>query len=173
MKRWYVVLCFGLLFPVLLFLSRRIFFEGSIRDFAASHYVHHLKDVDEIEICALGREAPPNSADLFEYADAYGVAGRQTVRGTTAAEIASLWRSLPTGEHRSMCLDPAYGLRFRSRGREILKTSVCWECEGLVVPAFGGGSVICGFDAYSAPAQKLLESLQKQVPLSPSHRPHP
>ena len=155
---------------VVIFFFRPIVFaiHDGLRDYAAYRYVHHLQEVDEIEICSLGLEASPSATDVFAYADNYGVVGRSTVRAADAAEIVALWCSLPTGEHRAMCLEPAYGLRFRHKGREVLKTSVCWDCEGLVAPTLIGGSIICGFDAHSEPAQKLLGVLEKHVPLPPS-----
>lgn len=138
--------------------------DDSVRAIAAYRYVEHLGDVDEIEICSLGGERTPGDTEFFEYADRYAIVERKTVRQADAAEIAALWRKLPTGRHRAMCLDPAYGLRFRHNGHEILKTSACWECEGVALPAMGS-SIICGFDAKSEPALKLLEALQKYVPL--------
>lgn len=153
---------------VVIFFGRPIVLgaHDSIRAIAAYRYVQHLEDVDEIEVCSLGGKRAPEDPDFFEYADRYAILARKTVRQADAAEIAALWRKLPTGEHRAMCLDPAYGLRFRHHGREILKTSACWECEGVVLPSMGG-SIICGFDAKSESAQKLLHVLQKHVPLPP------
>lgn len=86
------------------FFSRPILIaiDDSVRAFAAYRYVEHLGDVDEIEICSLGGERPPGDT---EYADRYAIVDRKTVRQIDAAEIAALWRKLPTGRHRAMCLE--------------------------------------------------------------------
>jgi hypothetical protein len=134
-------------------------------EFSAAIHVRHLGAVDEVEICSLGGRPALDDPDPFEGDGPHGVVARKTVTGRDAAEIADLWRSLPTGrDYQYMCFNPAYGLRFRNGGKLLLKTSVCWECQGLTFPALSR-TVEWGFDAKSEPAQKLLKVLQTHVPL--------
>jgi hypothetical protein len=67
--------------------------------------------------------------------------------------------------YQASCFAPAYGLRFRRDGKQVLKSSVCWLCQALTFPAPPYGTIEYGFDAQSEPAQKLLKLLQTHDPL--------
>jgi hypothetical protein len=172
MKRWHIVLLCGAIVAALVvfFFGERIqwAFIRSVIGLAEYQHVSHLPEIDEVEICTLQGDATPGDPDPFEGDGTYGVAACKTVRGADAAEIAALWRSLPTGlNYQYMCFSPAYGLRFRHNGKQVLKTSVCWHCQGLTFPTLTRRMIEWGFDAKSPPAQKLLVVLQKHVPLPP------
>lgn len=170
-RRHSVLLCTLIVFTLIaVFFGERIqttFYLESYK-LAAYRHVSHLTEIDEVEICSLKGEPEPGDTDPFEGDGLHGVAARKTVTGADAAEIAALWRSLPTGaEYQYLCFGPVYGLRFRHSGKQVLKTSVCWECQGLTFPTLTGHTIEWGFDAKAQPAQKLFQVLQKHVPLSP------
>lgn len=144
--------------------------HGTIRA-AVYRHVYHIGDVDEIEIRSSGSRYMPGETDPYHFFGAFGSFDGKIVRGTEAKEIADLWRKLSTGPHEYMCFDPAYGLIFRYRGHEVLKTSICWECQGIALPLTNGNPIIAGFDGNSESVQKLIEVLQKHVPLLPQPKP--
>jgi hypothetical protein len=68
---------------------------------------------------------------------------------------------------------PVYGLQFKRKGQIYFQTSVCWECSGYTLPvsAFGKVHIVQnGFESKSKGAQKLLEILEKHLPLPPEQK---
>jgi hypothetical protein len=125
-----------------------------------------LPPVDEVEILALGGDATEGQQDSFRTFGGYaGTVNRHTVSGAEAESIAALWRSIPVGpQYEAMCYSPFYALRFRSHGKLILETAVCWHCSTYTLPAGILGTVSNGFDARSEPARKLLATLTQYAP---------
>jgi Tfp pilus assembly protein PilF len=87
-----------------------------------------------------------------------------TLTGQEAEELAQLWRNCvfdETGgalDHRHY-----YGLRFHSRGRLILETTLCWECSNCSIEDGVAGHTWIGFWDQD---EKLLDRLQEIAPLS-------
>jgi hypothetical protein len=123
-----------------------------------------LPHVQEVEIDLLGGigSGPAYGPSVV---DEYKIINRKTVGGTQAQNIADCWRMLPRSPWLSMmCHNPPYGLRFRTNGKLILDTTICWHCQNydFLIPgnATKSGLVEWGFDGNSQAAKLLLKLLQ-------------
>jgi len=149
-----------------------IFYLGQV-EFAAEHYQDLPKDIDTVEVFTLSdfsHYAEPDYKNGF-YRDSNQIAGtlnHKTLTGTDAKEVVELWGAFQIGrELQSMCFNPAYGLQFKRNGKIYFQTSVCWECSGYTIPVRFFGTVQYGFNSKNKGAQKLLEVLERHVPLPP------
>jgi hypothetical protein len=149
-----------------------VYYLGRI-EVAAEHYQNLPKDIDTIEVFTLGDD--PNEDHPIGY-ETNGFVGdltvitldHKTLTGNDAKEIIDLWGEFPVGrEFQAMCFDPVYGLQFKRKGQIYFQTSVCWHCSGYTLPVPPFGTVQYGFDAKSKGAQKLLETLERHLPLPP------
>jgi hypothetical protein len=59
------------------------------------------------------------------------IAASKVVKGTEAQKIASLWRRQTYTSNVSACHEPAYAIKFYSRGLLIAYASVCWSCNSI------------------------------------------
>ncbi len=134
---------------------------------AAEEFGRYLPPVDEVEILAVGGKVPEGTPDAFsrDLGVAAGTVNRLTIHGREAEEIAEAWRHIDFDRrYASLCHDPYYALRFRSRGKLVLETSICWKCSTYTLPVSVFGPVPYGFDAKSEEAQTLLSKLSSYAP---------
>lgn len=148
------------------FTTLRAYFIG--RTYLASEeFGPRLSVVDEVEILALGGEVAVGTTDSFspDIGPPTGTVARRTVRGAEAEAIASLWRDIRFDQSfAALCHQPHYALRFRSHGKLVFETSVCWKCSTYSLPVGIFGHTLYGFDAKSDQAQKLLSTLTQYAP---------
>jgi hypothetical protein len=182
MKSWKrkLLVAFGILscFGVFAYLSKdfwqqqlRIYIFGS-RDVAVEKYRMSLHDIDTVEVFTLSNEPSPKDTNGFygDFTEPLGTIGHKTLTGTNANEVVELWRSQMGGTFPSLCFAPAYGLEFKRQGEIVFQTAICWRCSAYSLPVslFGKTHIIQnGFYAKSESSQKLLETLQNELPLPP------
>jgi hypothetical protein len=142
----------------------RAFYLGQV-EFAAERYQDLPKDIDTIEVFTLDVNDDGNT-NGFIGDMTMGTLAHKTLTGADAKEIVELWAEFPVGrEFQAMCFDPVYGLQFKRKGKIYFQTSVCWHCSGYTLPVPVFGTVQYGFDSKSKGAQKLLETLERHLPL--------
>jgi hypothetical protein len=173
-----IFICFG----VFAYLTKdfwrqqlRIYTLGQI-EVAAEHYQNLPQDIDTVEVFTLSDSRNPDDTNGFAGDfDPIRTLEHKTVTGTDAKEITALWCEFPVGrELQAMCFQPVYGLQFKRKGVIYFQTSVCWECSGYTLPISLFGTVHTvenGFESKSEGAQKLLETLERLLPLSPKPEP--
>ncbi len=183
MKRWVrricvifgAILCLGVFayFTKHFWLDQwRAYYLGRI-EVAAQHYQDLPEDIDTVEVFTLSDEANSGDTNGFygDYNLPIGTLQHKTLTGTDAKEVVNLWAAFPVGrELQAMCFEPVYGLQFKQKGRVYFQTSVCWECSGYTLPVSLFGTIRTvqnGFESKSDGAQKLLEVLERNLPLPP------
>ena len=108
-----------------------------------------LPEVDAVEVVDLRGVGPTEAVVTL------GRAQRAVrLEGAAAAEIAALWRSLPSGE-MMRCHIPGFGLRFWRGGEEVVAASLCWKCNNAR-GRVGDAAIGFVFDGNSEPARVLL-----------------
>jgi hypothetical protein len=179
MRRWTkrifillgIIVCLG----VFVYLTRdfwhdqlRAYFLGRI-EVVAEHYQRLPEDIDTVEIFTLSDDLNPDDKNGF-----VGDSGivetieHKTLTGTDAKEVVDLWRYQAVGRiFQAMCFEPAYGLQFKRSGKIYFQTAICFHCNGYTLPVPPFGTVQYGFDAKNKEGQKLLETLQRHLPLPP------
>jgi hypothetical protein len=85
-------------------------------------YTRNLPAVDKVELFKL--ELKNDQWDG-------NVTASKVLLGTEARRIASLWRSQTYTANLAACHEPAYAIKFYSRGRLITYASVCWSCNSI------------------------------------------
>jgi hypothetical protein len=165
-----IIICLG----VFAYFTRD-FWRGQLRAYffgrmevTAEYYQHLPEDIDTVEVFTLGDD--PNRDDTNGFIGDMPVRTleHKTLTGTDAKEVVELWGEFPVGrELQALCFDPVYGLQFKRKGQIFFQTSVCWHCSGYTLPVPPFGTVQYGFDAKSKEAQKLLETLERLLPLPP------
>jgi hypothetical protein len=133
----------------------------------AEHYQNLPDDIDTVEVFTLGEDENGNT-NGFVGDLTIGTLAHKTLTGKDAQEVVFLWRCFPIGrELQAMCFDPVYGLQFKRNGKIYFQTSVCWHCSGYTLPVPPFGIIQNGFDSKSEGAQKLLNTLERYLPLPP------
>jgi hypothetical protein len=174
MRRILVFLGMAICLAVFVYFTRdfwrdqlRAYFLGRV-EVVAEHYQHLPEDIDTVEVFTL---SGPSSDDKNGFVGDYGTVGTleyKTLTGTDAKEVVALWRYQVVGRmFQAMCFEPAYGLQFKRNGQIYFQTSVCFHCSGYTLPVPPFGTVQNGFDAKSQEGQKLLEALERHLPLPP------
>ena len=143
---------------------------------AAEHYQNLPEDIDTVEVFTLSNSRNPDDTNGFAGDfEPIGTLEHKTVTGTGAKEIVALWGAFPVGRQlQAMCFQPVYGLQFKRKDGIYFQTSVCWECSGYTLPICLLGTahtVENGFESKSKGAQKLLETLERVLPLPPKPEP--
>jgi hypothetical protein len=175
MKRWAQITCrlscavlciFGILFFVLFFTKKN--WRVHLTNILAVHYQHLPKNIDTVEVFTLEDDPSGNPygfiGDLSE-----GIVGHKTLTGSDADKIVDLWGQFPIGlGYQAMCFDPAYGLQFKRNGKIYFQSAVCWHCSAFTIDVPFTGTTEYGFDSKSEGAQKLLDTLEKYLPLPPA-----
>ena len=136
----------------------------------AEYYQHLPEDIDVVEVFTLSNQ--PNSQDTNgfygDFKEPLETLQHKTLVGTNATEVVELWRYQAFGRvFQSMCFEPVYGLQFKRKGKIYFQTSVCWHCSIYTLPVPPFGVIENGFYAKSKEGQKLLETLQRHLPLPP------
>jgi hypothetical protein len=186
MKNWKrkILVTFGVLIclGVFAFLSKdfwrqqlRIYTLGQI-EVAAEHCQNLPEDIDMVEVFTLSDSRNPDDTNGFAGDfEPIGTLEHKTVTGADAKEIVTLWGKFAVGRQlQAMCFQPVYGLQFKRKGEIYFQTSVCWECSGYTLPIsfFGPVHIVeNGFESKSKGAQKLLETLERVLPLPPKPEP--
>jgi hypothetical protein len=173
-----ILICLG----VFAFLSKdfwwqqfRIYTLGQI-EVAAEHYQKMPEDIDTVEVFTLSDSRNPDDTNGFAGDfEPIGTLEHKTVTGADAKEIVALWGEFPVGRQlQKMCFNPVYELQFKQKNKIYFETSVCWECSGYTLPIslFGTTHTVeNGFESKSKGAQKLLETLERVLPLPPELEP--
>lgn len=126
-------------------------------------FTQRLPNVDKVKLFRLywadieGMDRRRNGERLAE----------KTLKVTEARRIASLWRKLEYRPGLSACHEPHYSIEFYSKGRLIVRASVCWACNNILfsVPKIGKASSFendtQNFDADGAFSLQLSELFRK------------
>jgi hypothetical protein len=85
-------------------------------------YTRNLHAVDKVELFKL--ELKDDHWDGQ-------VTASKVLRGAAAQRVASLWRRQTYTSNLSACHEPAYAIKFYSRGKLIAYASVCWSCNSI------------------------------------------
>ncbi len=64
-----------------------------------------------------------------------------------------------------MCHMPGYGVRLFNKKKQIVETSVCWDCANIGVKIYPGVRLTKGFAADSPAAAELLQFCDEKLPL--------
>lgn len=89
-------------------------------------YTRNLPAIDKIELLKLKPRADRPVEDA-----AGGIVATKVLKGTEAQKLASLWRRQTYTANLAACHEPAYAIKFYSRGRLITYASVCWSCNSI------------------------------------------
>lgn len=87
-------------------------------------YTRNLPPVDKIELLKLKLVG-----DLWDG----GVVATKVLKATAARKLASLWRSQTYTSALAACHNPAYAIKFYSRGKLLAYASVCWSCNDILM----------------------------------------
>jgi hypothetical protein len=178
MKRWArrIFIFWGMAICLAIFIYfTRDFWHEQLRAYllgrievAAEHYQFLPEDIDTVEVFTLSSEANPQDKNGFygDFKKRLGTPEHKTLTGADAKEVVDLWRGQLFGrEFAAMCFQPVYGLQFKRKGKIYFQTSVCWHCSSYSLPVPPFGIAENGFDAKSERGQKLLETLERHLPL--------
>lgn len=94
-----------------------------------------------------------------------GVLEAKTIEGDEAQQIASLWRRQRFHSMAAFCHEPAFGIKFFSKGKTIMHASVCWACNNILIvePELKSNSTQ-GFAGESKMGQQLLAEFKRMFP---------
>jgi hypothetical protein len=85
-------------------------------------YTQRLPSIDKIELLKL---------ELKDDRWDGKIADSRMLKGAEAQKVASLWRRQTYTSNTSACHEPAYAIKFYSRGKVIGYASVCWSCNSI------------------------------------------
>jgi len=131
-------------------------------------YTKRLPPVDKVELMEIGETA--------EGGDIRSIAATKAVIGKQAQAIATLWRSQAFDyRYSATCHNPAYAIKFYSRGNVVLYASLCWECHNIAIlePAIDLNAHQ-GFNSRGRAGQNLLRMFTRSFSNREKARlPHP
>jgi hypothetical protein len=139
-------------------------------DLQAMRFQHLPEDIDAVEIYTFGDGPKANATQGFigDGRESLKTIEHRTLIGNDAKEVVELWGWFRVGrEFQTLCFEPVYGLQFKRSGKIYFQTAVCWLCSGYTLPVSPFGTVHYGFDSKSEGAQKLLQTLERHLPLPP------
>lgn len=119
---------------------------------AVSRYTRQLPVVDKVEIQKV------SGIERIEKIEATKV-----LTGKEALAIATLWREQSYGGTGAACHEPAYAIKFYSKGNLIAYASVCYGCQNIdfLEPKFEN---LIGFNARGKKGQQLLQIFKNAFP---------
>jgi hypothetical protein len=85
-------------------------------------YTRNLPKVDRVEILKLKLAGDAWNGDIL---------ATKVLEGAGAQKVASLWRRQTYTSALAACHNPAYAIKFYSRGRLLAYASVCWSCNNI------------------------------------------
>ncbi|MBS1724979.1 MAG: hypothetical protein JSS66_18725 [Armatimonadetes bacterium] len=122
-----------------------------------------LPPVDRLTVTSIERSRDQRPG---LYQGTYRVVASKQLTGKEAEAVAKLWRSLTFNTfNQAMCHEPPYALKFESKGRVLLETTVCWHCHNFTFLDAGGRRAYYGFLANDKAGGTLLDRLKRLVPL--------
>jgi hypothetical protein len=139
---------------LILLLSFCCFGQGSIAK-EAMPSTKKLPLIDKVELTELKVKG-----DLW---DGSSIKGKRIVEGKEAQGIAALWRTQDYGFDAAACHNPAYAIKFYSKGQEILYATLCWQCDNIcfIAPKLKRCQ---GFSGKSRSGKKLLKVFTDTFP---------
>jgi hypothetical protein len=100
--------------------------SGHIRRFQANQeakpVTRRLPAIDKVELMKLKLRG-----DLWDGE----IESNKIVEGNKAQKIASLWRAQAYNQFSAACHNPAYAIKFYSKGKVIVYASLCWDCDNI------------------------------------------
>jgi hypothetical protein len=116
-------------------------------------YTLRLPDVDKIEL-----EKFKTDGKFVESIEATKV-----LEGDEAKAVAALWRRQDYRSGAAICHEPAFGIKFYSKGKLISYASLCWQCNNIVflTPKLKSKQ---GFTGDSKRGKELLEVFTRAFP---------
>lgn len=101
-------------------------------------YTRNLPHIDKVELFELQVIDDKWNGEIV---------ATRVLHGAKAQTLASLWRRQTYTSNLAACHNPAYAIKFYSRGKLLEYASVCWSCNSIfmITPAmtrtqsFGGG----------------------------------
>lgn len=135
---------------------------------AVNTYGAKLPEVDEVRLLLLSenaadaKEAPftiPHHSRPRRY-----ITQKTVLSGESAEEFAKLWRQLALQPHPgAACYEPHHVLQFRTSGKTLCETVLCFECGNTSLPAFPT-PVLASFDEQSPAYQLFKQQVASLLP---------
>ncbi len=134
-----------------------------------------LPPVDRAEVFALGEPDfcstdnasaadSTNGFPIYPYDRFAPILAHDTVTGQEARDLAQMWRSrIFDPEGGALGHFHTYGLRFFSKGRMVLETTLCWQCANYYVLSDGQ---VYEWIAFYDEDYELIDRLQEIAPLT-------
>lgn len=86
-------------------------------------YTRNLPAVDQIELLQLkSRDGQFGGGEIL---------ATKVLTGAAAKKLAALWRKQTYTSSDSACHEPAYAIKFYSRGKLLAHATVCWSCNNM------------------------------------------
>jgi hypothetical protein len=120
-----------------------------------------LPEVQSVEIVRASNVYAARLNDYMKNHESPGV----VLEGQAAAEIAALWRelpSLPEGQ-QGRCHVPPFGIRFFTRSGVAVQGTICWKCNNIYGDELGR-DIFYIFDGQHPQSRLLLQELSRHFP---------
>lgn len=87
-------------------------------------YTRNLRRIDKVELLKLKVIEDRWNGDVL---------ANRVLTGAKAQQLASLWRGQTYTSSLAACHNPAYAIKFFSRGKLLAYASVCWSCDSILM----------------------------------------
>lgn len=114
-------------------------------------YTRRLPHIDKVELLKLKLIEDRWNGDIL---------ATKFLTGTEAQKVASLWRRQTYTLNISACHNPAYAIKFYSRGKLLAYASICWSCNDIfmIMPALTGTQSFEGGDKKGEQLSEIFTS---------------
>jgi hypothetical protein len=156
--KYKTILIKGFAFLLLMFIGSALVISAQTRRFQGNKearlFTQKLPAIDKVELVKF---------KIYGGAKDSEIEITKTLKGSKAKNTASLWRNQVFRRYMSACHNPAYGIKFYSRGKLIVFASVCWDCNtiGFEKPYINNTQY---FDGKGKKGQQLLRIFTSAFP---------
>jgi hypothetical protein len=119
-------------------------------------YTRKLPPIDKVELLKLKLVGDRWSGDILS---------TRVLRGADALTLASLWRRQTYTSGLAACHNPAYAIKFYSRGKLLVYASVCWSCNNIfmITPKLTRTQSFRGYDRRGEQLSDIFDSAFTEV----------
>lgn len=114
-------------------------------------YTRRLPPVNKVELLKLKLDGDQWNGDILD---------SRVLTGAAARKIAALWRKQTYTSGLAACHNPAYSIKFYSRGKLLAYASVCWSCNNILMltPKLTRTQSFRGFDSRGEQLSEIFDS---------------
>lgn len=114
-------------------------------------YTRNLPPVDKVELLKLKLVGEEWNGEIL---------ATKVLEGAEAQKLASLWRRQTYTSGLAACHNPAYAVKFYSRGKLLAYASVCWSCNNIfmITPKLTTTQSFRGYDRRGEQLSEVLDA---------------